>query len=88
LFHSGLHKKDRLQRNDKQNSEEAFMNEIPQDIMELAVAVFSSDAVAKEWLHAPQMGLNQQKPVDLVQTAEGAELVKSLLTRMQFGTFS
>lgn len=64
------------------------MNGIPKDILELAVAVLSSAGAAQEWLHSPQIGLNQQRPVDLVQTAEGAELVKSLLARMQYGTYS
>jgi putative toxin-antitoxin system antitoxin component (TIGR02293 family) len=43
---------------------------------------------AEHWLAGPAMGLDQRKPIDLLQSTEGAEMVKTLLTRMDFGVYS
>ncbi|WP_334188701.1 MbcA/ParS/Xre antitoxin family protein [Noviherbaspirillum sp.] len=64
------------------------MAESEQRIRELATLVLGNPADAEAWLHAPAMALNQQKPIDLMQTDDGAELVWMLLKRMEYGTFT
>jgi putative toxin-antitoxin system antitoxin component (TIGR02293 family) len=44
--------------------------------------VFGSHAAAEHWLATPAIGLDQRRPVDLLQSAEGTDLVTALLTRI------
>ena len=53
-----------------------------------AIDVFGSQEAAERWLAAPATGLDQRKPIDLLQSSEGTELVKTLLTRMDFGVYA
>jgi putative toxin-antitoxin system antitoxin component (TIGR02293 family) len=57
-------------------------------VTEQAIGVFGSQEAAEHWLAGPAMGLDQRKPIDLLQSTEGAEMVKTLLTRMDFGVYS
>lgn len=57
-------------------------------ITELASDVLGSRESAEKWLSEPAMGLEQRKPIELLQSTEGAELVKTLLTRMDYGVYS
>ena len=36
----------------------------------------------------PAMGLDHQRPIDLLQTVQGAELVNDFLTRLEHGVYS
>jgi putative toxin-antitoxin system antitoxin component (TIGR02293 family) len=47
-----------------------------------AADVFGSHAAAEHWLATPAIGLDQRRPVDLLQSAEGTDLVTALLTRI------
>jgi putative toxin-antitoxin system antitoxin component (TIGR02293 family) len=40
------------------------------------------------WLQAPQAALGGQRPAELMDTAEGRELVSDLLARMQSGAYA
>jgi putative toxin-antitoxin system antitoxin component (TIGR02293 family) len=53
-----------------------------------AIDVLGSQDAAEQWLCSPAMGLNGAKPIDLMQSAEGAEMVKILLTRMDCGVYA
>ena len=53
-----------------------------------AIEVLGSQEAAERWLSTPAMGLDQRKPIDLLQSTEGTELVKTLLTRMDYGVYS
>lgn len=53
-----------------------------------AVDVLGSREAAERWLSTPAMALDQRKPIELLQSSEGTDLVKTLLTRMDFGVYA
>lgn len=57
-------------------------------ITELAIQVLGSQDAAERWLASPAIGLDQRRPIDLMQSTEGTELVKTLLTRMDYGVYA
>jgi len=57
-------------------------------VAEQAIEVLGSQEAAERWLTAPAMGLDQRRPIDLLQSSEGTELVKTLLTRMDYGVYA
>ncbi len=57
-------------------------------VTEHAIDVFGSKEAAERWLVARALALDQRKPIDLLQSSEGAELVKSLLTRIDYGVYA
>jgi putative toxin-antitoxin system antitoxin component (TIGR02293 family) len=57
-------------------------------ITEQAIDVLGSKEAAEHWLATPAIGLDQRRPIDLLQSSEGSELVKTLLTRMDYGVYS
>lgn len=52
-----------------------------------ASEVFGSQGKAVEWLSKPAMGLDGQRPIELLQTVQGAELVNDFLTRLDYGVY-
>lgn len=50
--------------------------------------VFGSQDKAEEWLNKPAMGLDGQRPIELLQTVQGTELVTDFLTRLDYGVYS
>lgn len=57
-------------------------------ITEQAIAVLGSQEAAEHWLASPALGLDRRRPIDLLQSSEGTELVKTLLTRMDYGVYT
>src|SRR5690625_1315434 len=57
-------------------------------ILSRATAVFGSQAEAERWLESPAMGLDQWRPLDLLATSEGAELVETFLDRLEYGVYT
>lgn len=53
-----------------------------------ATDVFGGIDEAQRWMAASAMGLNGQRPIDLLQTVQGAELVTDFLTRLEYGVYS
>ena len=53
-----------------------------------AKEVFEDSTPAREWLHSPQIGLNNRTPLDLVMTEAGEREVENLLTRIEHGVIS
>ena len=53
-----------------------------------AIDVLSSQEAAERWLSSPAMGLDRRMPIDLLQSTEGTEMVKTLLTRMDYGVYA
>lgn len=53
-----------------------------------ATAVFGNREEAERWLSHPALGLDGQRPIDLLQTHAGAELVSDFLTRLEYGVYS
>jgi len=53
-----------------------------------ATDVFGSKDDAELWMSRPAMGLDGQRPIDLLQTVQGAELVSDFLGRLEYGVYT
>ena len=53
-----------------------------------ATEIFGGKDEAERWLSRPAMGLDGQRPIDMLQTVQGAELVNDFLTRLEYGVYS
>lgn len=59
-----------------------------EDMLKLArEKVFGTTALARQWLEKPAMVLDNQRPIDLLFTAEGRERVETVLMQMHYGTY-
>ncbi|RZL93729.1 MAG: DUF2384 domain-containing protein [Variovorax sp.] len=58
------------------------------EITTMAEGVLGSLADAEQWLVTPAIGLDGRKPIDLVSTRPGAEMVKAHLVRMDYGVYA
>jgi putative toxin-antitoxin system antitoxin component (TIGR02293 family) len=58
------------------------------EILARATSVFGSKEEAEQWLERPAMGLNQRKPIDLLATPAGLELVEEFLVRLEHGVYA
>ena len=54
----------------------------------LAKEVLGSQDAAEQWLSKPAIALDQRRPIELLQSSEGAEMVKTLLLRMDYGVYA
>lgn len=62
----------------------------PPDLAELlamATSVFGMETLAEAWMTEPAMGLGWRRPMDLLETAEGAEIVSVFLGRLKCGVY-
>lgn len=53
-----------------------------------AVEVMGSRDAAERWMTEPAMGLDGARPIDLLRTSQGAELVTDFLGRLEFGVYN
>lgn len=58
------------------------------DVLSKAQEVLGTQDAAERWLTSQALGLNAKRPIDLLQTAQGAEVVKTFLERMEFGVYA
>ncbi|MCG6658264.1 DUF2384 domain-containing protein [Halomonas campisalis] len=58
------------------------------EILTRAEDVFGDPEEAQRWMNTPAMGLEGRKPIDLITTQVGYELVDDFLTRMDYGVYS
>jgi putative toxin-antitoxin system antitoxin component (TIGR02293 family) len=58
------------------------------EVLAKATAVFESKKKAEQWLEQPATGLNQRKPIDLLATPAGVELVDDFLVRLEYGVYA
>jgi putative toxin-antitoxin system antitoxin component (TIGR02293 family) len=58
------------------------------DLITQATRVFGDQEAAERWFLEPAIGLDHRRPIDLVRTAPGAQLVKDFLTRMEYGVYT
>lgn len=75
----------RRKRLDKTDSESVL------DVLRVvseATRVFESRERADEWLATPLTALGGHRPIDLCDTFEGRDLVRSALRKVEFGDFS
>ena len=57
------------------------------EILAKASEVMGSQRDAEEWLNEPAIGLNGHKPLDLLTTSAGAELVETFLGQIEYGVY-
>jgi putative toxin-antitoxin system antitoxin component (TIGR02293 family) len=58
------------------------------EILAKATTVFGSQAEAEQWLERPATGLDQRRPIDLLATQAGVEIVQSFLQRLEYGVYT
>ena len=58
------------------------------EILARATEVLGSQAEAEEWLARPAMGLDGRRPIDLLESAAGTEIVEEFLTRLEYGVYT
>ncbi len=58
------------------------------ELLAQASSVFGSREAAERWMAHPAMGLDGARPIDLLRTLQGAELVAEFLGRLEHGVYS
>ena len=58
------------------------------EILAKATEVFGSQPDAEQWMKRPATGLEQRRPIDLLETPAGAELVENCLERLEYGVYT
>jgi len=58
------------------------------EVLAHATEVFGSRSEAEEWLEQPVMAFEGRKPIDLLATSVGVELVENHLTRLEYGVYT
>ena len=58
------------------------------EILTRAASVFGSRTAAEQWLAQPATGLDQRRPIDLLTTPAGVELVEDFLGRIEYGVYT
>jgi putative toxin-antitoxin system antitoxin component (TIGR02293 family) len=58
------------------------------EILDKATQVFGSQEEAERWMEQPAMALEQRRPIDLLTTPAGAEMVEDLLVRLEYGAYT
>lgn len=58
------------------------------EILGRATEVFGSREGALDWLQRPALALEGRRPIDLLRTPAGAELVDDHLTRLEYGVYT
>jgi putative toxin-antitoxin system antitoxin component (TIGR02293 family) len=58
------------------------------EVLAQASTVFGGRAAAQAWLAAPASGLDAARPIDLLRTLQGAELVTEFLGRLEHGVYA
>jgi putative toxin-antitoxin system antitoxin component (TIGR02293 family) len=50
--------------------------------------ILGSRQEAEQWLERSAMGLNQRRPIDLLATPAGVEMVEDFLERLDYGVYT
>lgn len=58
------------------------------EILAQASAVFGSREAAERWMAQPAMGLDGARPIELLRTLQGSELVTEFLGRLAHGVYT
>ncbi|HEV7369515.1 type II toxin-antitoxin system Xre/ParS family antitoxin [Arenibaculum sp.] len=58
------------------------------EILARATEVFGTQEEAERWLNRPATGLDQRRPIDLLATPAGVEMVEQFLTRLEYGVYA
>ncbi|MBX3566827.1 MAG: DUF2384 domain-containing protein [Rhizobiaceae bacterium] len=57
------------------------------EILARAIDIFGSSEEAERWLDQPAMGLDGMRPIDLLETPAGVEMVEQHLGRLRYGVY-
>jgi putative toxin-antitoxin system antitoxin component (TIGR02293 family) len=57
-------------------------------VLTKATSVLGSQEEAEKWMIQPVMGLDNRRPIDLLATAAGTELVQEFLERLDYGVYA
>ncbi|PTS88477.1 antitoxin [Sphingomonas sp. HMWF008] len=57
------------------------------EILAKATEIFGSQEEAERWLERPALGLNNNRPIDLLSTLAGVELVEAHIERIEYGAY-
>ncbi len=58
------------------------------EILARATALLGSQEEAEGWLERPAIGLDQRRPIDLLATPAGVQLVENFLQRLEYGVYT
>jgi putative toxin-antitoxin system antitoxin component (TIGR02293 family) len=58
------------------------------EILAKATDVLGSQEAAEEWLAKPAIGLDRHRPLDLLATPAGVQLVEDYLGRLRYGVYT
>lgn len=58
------------------------------EVLALAIDVLGTQELAERWLERPALGLNSRRPIDLLSTPAGTELVETYLQRIKYGVYT
>jgi putative toxin-antitoxin system antitoxin component (TIGR02293 family) len=58
------------------------------EILTRATSIFGSRTDAEQWLVEPATGLDRRRPIDLLSTPAGVELVEDFLGRLEYGVYA
>lgn len=58
------------------------------EILARATSIFGSRTAAEQWLAQPASGLDRRRPIDLLTTPAGVELVEDFLGRIEYGVYT
>jgi putative toxin-antitoxin system antitoxin component (TIGR02293 family) len=53
-----------------------------------ATAVLGSQEDAEQWLERPAIGLDQRRPIDLLATSAGTQIVEEFFQRLDYGVYA
>lgn len=57
-------------------------------LMTQATRVLGAQEAAERWFSQPALALSNRRPIDLLKTLPGTQLVQDLLTRMEYGVYT
>lgn len=58
------------------------------EVLARATELLGSQEEAELWLERPATGLNQRRPIELLATPAGVELVEDYLLRLEYGVYT
>lgn len=58
------------------------------ELLEQAIEVFGTQEEAEAFFDRPAIGLNQRRPIELLSTPAGTELVETHLERLKYGVYA
>lgn len=58
------------------------------EILAKASEVFGGETAGETWMSTPAVALNGARPIDMLQTLQGSEVVRDYLTRLEFGVYA